>query len=302
MNAPLHSFAKFTALATFVLLIAGALVTSTGSGLAVPDWPLAFGKLFPRMVGGVLFEHGHRILASIVATLTFTLCLWILLAEKRAWVRRLGLAAFGAVVLQAILGGMTVLLRLPPTVSIAHAGLAELFFCLIVSLCVVTSRGWIQGSEEPLDPDQRLDPQDSLTLRTLAITAVAIVYVQILLGAVVRHTGTGVIPHIIGAAAVLFILGRLTFFINSGYSNLSLLRKPIMAATHLAGLQLILGFGAWALKMRDAGLAKPSAGKIWIATGHLALGALVLATCVLFAWRVFLVVRRQKLTAETVLR
>src|SRR5262249_32873142 len=109
----LHRFAVLTAGATFVLLFAGGLVTSTGSGLAVPAWPLAFGQFFPEMVGGVLFEHGHRLVASAVGLLTVVLAGWVVLRDTRPAVRLLGLSALGAVVLQGVLGGITVLYKLP---------------------------------------------------------------------------------------------------------------------------------------------------------------------------------------------
>src|SRR5712691_13476948 len=109
----LHRFAVATAGATLVLLFLGGLVTSTGSGLAVPDWPLSFGQVFPPMVGGVLFEHGHRLAASLVGTLTVILALWTVLKESRPAVRALGLIALFTVILQGVLGGVTVLYKLP---------------------------------------------------------------------------------------------------------------------------------------------------------------------------------------------
>src|SRR5260221_2958411 len=104
-----HRFAMVTAGATLVLIFVGALVTSTGSGLAVPDWPLSFGQVFPPMVGGVFFEHGHRLVAATVGLLTMVLAAWFHRAESRAWVRRTALAAALAVVAQGLLGGLTVL-------------------------------------------------------------------------------------------------------------------------------------------------------------------------------------------------
>src|SRR2546425_6012686 len=103
----LNGFAMFTAASAFFLLFAGGLVTSTGSGLAVPDWPLSFGTLFPRMSGGVLFEHGHRLVAAAVGIMTVILAAWFTLRESRAWVRRLAYVAMGAVVAQGLLGGLT---------------------------------------------------------------------------------------------------------------------------------------------------------------------------------------------------
>src|SRR5208337_1375761 len=112
-NTALHRFAVFTAAATFVLIFAGGLVTSTGSALAVPDWPLSFGKFFPKLEGGVLYEHGHRMIAATVTLLTLALMVWAFRAEHRTWVKRLAAAAFGLIVVQAVLGGLTVLFLLP---------------------------------------------------------------------------------------------------------------------------------------------------------------------------------------------
>jgi cytochrome c oxidase assembly protein subunit 15 len=134
----LHRFAVATAGATLVLLFLGGLVTSTGSGLAVPDWPLSFGQVFPPMVGGVLFEHGHRLAATAVGCLTVVLALWTVVGDARASVRALGFLALLAVVLQGILGGITVLYKLPLAVSVTHACLARTFFCLTVTLALVT--------------------------------------------------------------------------------------------------------------------------------------------------------------------
>ena len=131
----LHRFAVFTAAATLCLIVAGGLVTSTESGLSVPDWPTTYGQnmfTFPlsKMVGGIRFEHTHRLIASGVGMLTVVLAIWLARREPRRWVRRLGYFALGAVVAQGLLGGLTVLLFLPPAVSVAHACLAQTFFCL----------------------------------------------------------------------------------------------------------------------------------------------------------------------------
>ena len=137
-----HRFALLTASATLILIFVGALVTSTGSGLAVPDWPLSFGQVFPPMVGGVLFEHGHRMVAAFVGMLTVTLVVVMSRRELRSRVRWLARAALLVVVLQGLLGGMTVLLRLPTAVSVTHACLAQAFLCLMVILAVCTAPGW----------------------------------------------------------------------------------------------------------------------------------------------------------------
>src|SRR5713226_5598607 len=138
----LHRFAVFTAACTFLLLIAGALVTSNDAGLSVPDWPLSYGSLTPPMVGGIFYEHGHRVIAASVGLLSIVLAAWLWRVETRRWVRWLGVAAVGAVIAQGILGGLTVLFFLPPAVSSAHAALAQLFFCTILSIALFTSVWW----------------------------------------------------------------------------------------------------------------------------------------------------------------
>jgi len=180
----LHRFAFLTASCTVLLLLAGALVTSTGSSLAVPDWPLSFGTLFPEMTGGVFYEHGHRLVAGTVAVLTAGLAFLTEELEERSWVKSLAWGALVAVLLQALLGGATVLLKLPPQISVAHAGLAQIFFCLIVSLALVTSRSWVEGKLGPVPQGEGPSPRTLLGVTVL-------IYFQIVVGAVTRHLGGG---------------------------------------------------------------------------------------------------------------
>ena len=181
--------ARVVAVAVFLLLIAGALVTSTESGLAVPDWPLAYGQLMPPMVGGILYEHGHRLVAALVSFFVGLQAAVLCWGERRRVVRRLGLVAFGAILAQALLGGLTVLLLLPPAVSSAHAGLAQIVFALTASIALMTSRSWTSGDiERGVGPGEAAGLSRALTWTTLAAAAV---YVQVLLGAVMRHTGAG---------------------------------------------------------------------------------------------------------------
>src|SRR5712692_467431 len=148
-NRWLHRYAIFVAFATFMLIIAGALVTSNDAGLSVPDWPTSFGTFrMPRMVGGVKWEHGHRMMAGAVGLLTIILALWLWRCERRAWARKLGGIAVLAVLAQAVLGVITVLCFLPVAVSVGHATLAQLFFCITVSLALFTGPDWC-GPERP---------------------------------------------------------------------------------------------------------------------------------------------------------
>lgn len=228
------------------MLVAGGMVTSTGSGLSVPDWPTSFGTLNPPMVGGVFYEHGHRVVAGTVALMTLALTIWILKTEQRRAVRRLMAAAAAGILLQAVLGGMTVLFKLPPQISIAHACLGQLVFSL---LCAVAD------AQAP-----RIAPPGPWAW--LAAAA----FVQLFLGAVLRHTGGGLAWHLLGAAAVS-VIAALTGSVHGGLLLL---------------LQLALGLGAL-LARKSTLFSLPLA--VALPTAHLALGALILAAAFVMASR-----------------
>ena len=179
----LHYYARLLVACTLILVAAGGMVTSTNSGLSVPDWPTTYGQnmfTFPlqNMVGGIFYEHGHRLIASTVGFLTIGMVAWLWFAEPRAWVRKLGWIALGVVILQGTLGGLTVLFFLPDAISISHAGLAQIFFCLTVSLALFTSRGWKVPAAAP--------SHDTALQRRL-IWLTGLVYLQILLGATMTY-------------------------------------------------------------------------------------------------------------------
>lgn len=195
----LFLFALLTAASTAVLIFAGGLVTSTGSGLSVPDWPNTYGWFmfsFPveNWVGGIFYEHTHRLIASTVGFLILTLAFWLWRAEPRAWVRRLGYIALGAVIAQGVLGGITVLWYLPDPVSIAHASLAEIVFCLTTTIALVESPGWRRGYASrgfSSAGAAETAPRVASRLQRLAIATVAVIYAQIVIGATMRHTDAG---------------------------------------------------------------------------------------------------------------
>jgi heme a synthase len=181
----------------FLLLIAGALVTSTQSGLAVPDWPLSYGQIMPPMVGGILYEHGHRLVAAAVSTLVGLEMATLLFLERRKTVRLLGVIAFGTILAQALLGGLTVLFLLPPAVSSAHAALAEIVFALtavVAFMCSGTWRSLIARPAPPsLEENLRISSknEEARSAFRWVVLASAAIYVQIVVGAVMRHTGAG---------------------------------------------------------------------------------------------------------------
>jgi cytochrome c oxidase assembly protein subunit 15 len=221
-----HRFALLLVASTLALIFIGGLVTSTESGLAVPDWPLSYGMLMPPMVGGVFYEHGHRMAASFVGFLTLVLAVWTWRREPRAGVRTLGWTALAAVIAQGLLGGLTVIYLLPTAISATHACLAQTFFLLTIAMAYATSREWLGTNELE---------EDTAHVRTAAYVASGVVYVQLFLGALMRHLDAGLaIPdfplafgqlvppltdprvivhfaHRLGAIAVVIAMARLVY-------------------------------------------------------------------------------------------
>lgn len=269
-------------------------MTSTSSGLAVPDWPTSYGWnmfTFPmkHMVGGILYEHGHRLIASGVGFLTIVLTLWIWKAEPRRWMRTLGFTALAAVCLQGLLGGITVLYFLPTPVSTAHAGLAQIFFCLTIAIALFTSRGWTEPQADPIDDRM---------LRLVATTTTAAIYLQILIGATMRHSGAGLaIPdfplvfggwlppewtapiaihyaHRVGALIVTIAIAATVGHVWYHHPARPELRRPAMLLSSLVLAQVTLGaFVIWSQK------------NVGINTAHVVIGALTLATALVLTLR-----------------
>ncbi len=292
----LHKYSRFVAACTVLLILAGSFVTSTDSGLSVPDWPTTYGQnmfTFPysKMVGGIFYEHGHRLIASGVGLLTIGLAAWIWVADRRRWMRWFGVAALGAIVAQGLLGGLTVLFFLPPAISTAHAGLAEIFFCITVSIAVFTSPGWIAGYGAPAGVD---DP----ALRRLTTATTLAIYTQILIGATMRHTGAGLaIPdfpwmfghlvpdhwssqiaihfaHRAGALVVALLIVWTSTYVWRRHGDRMELTRPATLILFLVGVQVMLG-AFTVLSKRD----------VWINSLHVVGGALVLTTSLVITLR-----------------
>jgi cytochrome c oxidase assembly protein subunit 15 len=238
-NGNVHRFALFTAVCTFCLLIAGALVTSNDAGLSVPDWPLSYGSLTPPMVGGIFYEHGHRMIASFVGLLSIVLAVWLWRVEPRRWVRWLGWAALGAVIAQGLLGGLTVLFFLPAPISSAHATLAQLFFATVASIALFTSAWWEREGVPQLS-DVR-----SPSIHSLGAATVGAVLVQLMLGAAFRHKAFGIVPHLAGAVVVTLLIFCLAGALRRRFSGVPELRAAARGLHILIGLQLLLGAAAW---------------------------------------------------------
>lgn len=283
-NQGLHRLAVTLACWTFLLIIAGALVTSNDAGLSVPDWPTSFGSLYkiPHLVGGVQFEHTHRMIAQVAGLLTIFLAFWTWRAEKRRWMRILGWSALGTVIAQGVLGGLTVLFFLPPPVSSAHAALAQTFFCLAVAMAVFTGRKWVE--EQPrIEFDQRRP-----SLFTLTLLSIFVLYVQLILGAMFRHHGLSWWPHVANAVVVSFVLAWTAVRALSVYSHIEAVRRPAVVMISLLIAQLCLGFAAFLTRVawgKDA--VQPELPMVISTVTHVAVGALLLATAVILAIQVW---------------
>ena len=275
-NQDLHKYAVFTACCTFLLLIAGALVTSNDAGLSIPDWPLAYGSLTPPMVGGIRYEFTHRVIASCIGILTIILAAWLWKVENRPWMRWMGLAALGGVIAQGILGGATVLTFQIPAVSAAHATLAQLFFSTVVAIAVFTSSWW--RGELP-----EVEDTGSPRIRSLVVWTALAVFLQLILGAAFRHKGFGIIPHLVGAVIVTMLIFMTAGALKRRFPGVAPLRNCARFLHILIGVQLLLGAGAYWSRMYAARFPQPIAVMVALTVVHTVTGALVLATTLVTA-------------------
>jgi cytochrome c oxidase assembly protein subunit 15 len=268
------------ACATLLLIVAGALVTSNDAGLSVPDWPTSFGSLYkvPPMVGGVKWEHGHRMFAEFIGLLIIVMAVWTQRVERRKWMKALGWIALAAVVGQGILGGLTVLFFLPWAISTAHATLAQTIFCAVVAMALFTSKSWLQDSEPIVE--YGVNPSTN----ALTTLTAGCVWVQLILGAAFRHSGIKLLPHLLGACVVAALICWTVVRVLTHYGSVPQLRQPAELLLALLMLQLGLGFVAYITRVqwgRDA--VQPMTSMVLSTVSHVAGGALVLATSVILA-------------------
>ena len=277
-----HYLAVLTSGTTVILILAGGLVTSLGAGLAVPDWPTTFGYnmfLFPwaKMVGGIFYEHAHRLLGSLVGFLTILTALALWRSEPRRWVAWLGAAALGLVIVQGVLGGLRVV-WLKLVLAIVHACAAQLFFALMVSLAVFTSRSWLEAPEAAAgEADRRI--------RRLGLTAVALIYIQTIFGAVLRHTGNRLDAHLLVALLVTVLVFWLAVKILRDPSGREDIRRPVNVMWILLIVQLALGAGSFLGKYTAIGDAITPWTIVLLTSGHVVVGALLFASSITLALR-----------------
>jgi cytochrome c oxidase assembly protein subunit 15 len=278
-----HRVAVILACATFPLLFIGGLVTSKGVGLAVPDWPTTFGYnmfLYPwsKMVGGIFYEHSHRLVASFVGLLTIGLALTFWLRERRNWLRWLGLAALALVIAQGVLGGLRVVL-LEHTLAIVHAATAQIFFALTICLAMFTSNEWRRASVgTPL--------RDGGRLRRLCLVTTTFIYLQVVFGAILRHTGERLDAHLVFAALVALHVILVAIRVSRHHAGWGQLTRPALLLVFFLMLQVALGGASYVAKFT---VLWPASFHVivLITTAHLAVGALMLAASVALTLRAY---------------
>jgi cytochrome c oxidase assembly protein subunit 15 len=282
-HSAFHRFAVFTACATFILIIAGALVTSNDAGLSVPDWPTSYGHVLrlPPWIGGIRYEHSHRMIAGFTILLTIAIAVWTWIADRRRWMKLLALGALSTIVAQALLGGLTVLEFLPPAVSTAHAAVGQTFFCIAVLIAVFTGRKWVEDAPQFAD-DRRP------TLLALCTLSIFILYVQLILGAMFRHHGMGWWPHVLNAVLVALILTWTGARALVQFPKIEAVRRPAIALLFILVLQLFLGFAAFLTKVIwGADAPQPESSMVLATVSHVAVGALLLATTAVLTLQVW---------------
>jgi cytochrome c oxidase assembly protein subunit 15 len=273
VSAGRRALGQLDAAAGLLLLMAGGMVTSTASGMAVPDWPLSYGRWLPAMVGGVFYEHGHRMFAAAVGFLILVNAFWTQLEDSRPGVRRLGWWTLGLVSLQGVLGGVTVYFNLPALVSAAHATLGQTVFLLLVIMAELVGEG-ARPSAAPA----------AGRLRWLGAAAVLALWLQLFVGAVMRHGGAGISWHLAGAAIASLVAGSFgaSVLLNRREPSLA---SPAGALLALLGTQIALGVAT--ADFRAMPSPRTNYAMIAVATTHLAVGAFLLGVTTLLAFRLF---------------
>jgi cytochrome c oxidase assembly protein subunit 15 len=278
-----HRFAVATASCTVLLLMAGALVTSNDAADSVPDWPLAYGKIIPPLVGGIRYEYAHRLMAGTVAVLTAILAIWLARRGSR-FLQNLAWTALGLVIGQAILGGMRVLFHDPALTATIHAILAQIFFVTVVSLALLTSGWWNSDLAELYDPG-------SPPVRTLSLITTTAIFVQLILGAGFRHGAFGILPHMIGAVVVLFLVVWTGRTVRTRFGSVRDLRRCGILLQAFLGTQILLGVAAYWAVVQEIKLAQPTMTYVILTVAHVLVGALTLAASVLLTLASYRLIR-----------
>ncbi len=294
-------FSVATVLTTVVLLSWGAVVTSIGAGMAFPDWPTSLGSynlLNPVddwwHVPAYLAEHGHRLVASLVGLLTVVLGAWTWWSDPRAWMRKLALGAVALVIFQGLLGGLRVL-WVSLNLAMIHASVAQLFFATLVAMTLFVSNTW--RSRRGTLPDTAATSR----LRRWTYATAGLVYVQIVLGAMLRHPGAGMSGgytalHVTGAFVVVgAVLGVFTIA-EKHFDGVPVVRRTAWVLTGAMGLQFALGLASLLLTLYEPSGQGGVVAYVVLTVAHLVVGALLFGASIVMA----LLVARRRQRTETV--
>lgn len=269
-----HRFAVFTVCWTVLLLIAGALVTSNDAALSVPDWPKSFGTWTPPMVGGVFYEHSHRVIAGVLGVLTLILAVLIWVKEERRWLRWFAVIAVGGIVAQAILGGQVVIQLLHYWLPVAHACFAQIMFGAILGIAVFTSRWWI--SDRP-----QLEDHGAVSIHSLALLNSIVIFLQVFLGAGFRHKDIPIWPHAAGSLGVLATVVWTAVVLRKRFEQSRELTKMRILLHSVFGLQFLLGIGAYWSRIATVDAPQPMHVMVVLTVTHTVVGALLFAVSIL---------------------
>jgi heme a synthase len=282
-----HKYALFVVSWTILLLTAGALVTSEDAALAVPDWPLSYGTLNPPMVGGIAFEHSHRLIAAALGLFIIVLAVMLGRKDERPWLKYLGLAAVGGVIFQGILGGLTVLKLLHYWLPVMHACTAELMFAILVSIAFFTSHWWMENL--PQYEDQGAPP-----IHSIVTLNAAVIFLQVLAGAGFRHQYISVKPHVIGSVLVLGMVIWTAAVLRRRFAlvpEISRVRRMLHA---LVGIQLLLGLGSLWSRLSTVDDPQPMPVMVAFTVVHTVVGAILFATSIVTVLLCYRLVPRKR--------
>jgi cytochrome c oxidase assembly protein subunit 15 len=282
-----HKFAIFVVCWTILLLIAGALVTSNEAALSVPDWPLSYGTLTPPMVGGIRYEHSHRVIAGVLGLLSIVLAVWVWAKDERRWLRWFTVMAVAGIAAQAVLGGEVVRQLLHYWLPVAHACFAQIVFAALLSIAVFTSRWWI--SDQP-----QLEDTGSPSIHVLAIANAAVIYLQVILGAGFRHKEIPVWPHMVGALIVLGMVIWLAAVLRRRFEKSAAISKTRILLHVILGTQLLLGLGAYWSRLTTADAPQPMPLMVTLTVLHTVVGAILFGVSVLIVLLCYRLVPRRR--------
>jgi heme a synthase len=273
-SSALHRLALATCGSTILLLMAGALVTSNDAADSVPDWPLAYHKIIPPLIGGIRYEFAHRVVAAIVAILATILAISLTRARERRSVQQLGWVSFALVLAQAGLGALRVVYHHPQVIATVHATVAQIFFITTVVLAYRTG----PGSEPNASP---VEDSGVPRLTSMCRWTTSVVLIQLVLGAGFRHGAFGILPHLIGAVAVLFMVIWTAGAAKRRFGHLPEIRRGTIFLHATFGTQLLLGFGAYWAVAKASNDVQPTMSYVVLTVAHVLVGALVLAASVM---------------------